>query len=571
MKKFRSYFILILAATVMTSCSGLNKMKKNSNLIKYEVTPKILETHAGAVTVTIKGTFPAKYFDKKTTVTATPVLTYAGSETAFDKVQVLQGESVQANNKVITSAGGDFTYTSTIPYKPAMKMSELMLRVKAVRGKKSLDFDPVKLADGVIATSTLVEKEGKPAMMKNNFVRVTPEIQAADINYLINKADIRSTELKAEDIALLKEYIKTVNTDPNRKFKTADISSYASPDGTMKINEPLSKKRGEAADKLMKKEFTKIEAAKASGFFNEKTTPEDWDGFKTEVEKSTIRDKDLILRVLSMYSDPDVREKEIKNMSAAFEVLKTDILPRLRRSKMAVNVDKIGRSDDQILAQMKSDPKALGLEEMLYAATLTKDLNEQLKFYQATSENYPKCIRAQNNIGYTYMALGKTDEAIAAFEKAKAIENNDMVKNNLGFGSLVKGDLAKSEEYFNSMTAATAESKWGLGVIAITKGEYDKAVNYLGTEPSYNLALAQLLKGDVNKAKSTLDNLKELSKSGKPSYLKAVIGARLDDKNYMLTNLREAIGFKADWKAYAKTDLEFAKFFNDDTFKSTVQ
>ena len=572
MKKFRSYFILLLAAAFMTSCSGLNKMKKNSNLIKYEVTPKVLQTDAGVVTVTIKGTFPAKYFDKKTIVTATPVLTYTGGETPFDKVQVLQGESVQANNKVITAtSGGDFTYTSTIPYKEAMKISELVLRVKAVRGKKSLDFDPVKLADGVIATSTLVEKEGKPILMKDNFVRVLPEAQTADINYLINRSDFLSKELKAEDIALLKDYIKTVSTDPNRQFKTADISSYASPDGSMKINEPLSKKRGETADKFIKKEFGKIEAAKASGFFNEKTTPEDWDGFKTEVEKSTIQDKDLILRVLSMYSDPDVREKEIKNMTAAFEVLKTDILPKLRRSKMMVNVEKVGLTDDLILSKMNSDPKSLSLEEMLYAGTLTKDLNEQLKFYQTTSENFPKCIRAQNNIGVTYMALGKPDEAIAAFEKAKAIQNNDVVKNNLGFGSLVKGDLVKAEEYFNSMTAATAESKWGLGVIAITKGEYDKAVNYFGTEPCFNLALAQLLKGDVNKAKATLDSMKDLCKCGKPSYLKAVIGARLDDKNYMVTNLKEAIAFKADWKAYAKTDLEFAKFFNDDTFKSTVQ
>ena len=228
---------------------------------------------------------------------------------------------------------------------------------------------------------------------------------------------------------------------------------------------------------------------------------------------------------------------------------------------MMVNVDKIGRSDEQILAQMKSDPKVLSLEEMLYAATLTKDLNEQLKFYQTTAENYPEMISVHRIIlVYTYMALGKTDEAIAAFEKAKAIENNDVVKNNLGFGALVKGDMAKAEEYFNSMTAATPESKWGLGVIAITKGEYDKAVNFFGTEPCFNLALAQVLKGDVNKAKATLDSMKELCKCGKPSYLKAVIGARLDDKNYMLTSLREAIGFKADWKAYAKTDLEFAKY-----------
>ena len=571
MKKFRSYFILILAAAVMTGCSGLNKMKKNSNLVKYEVTPKVLETHAGVVNVTIKGTFPAKYFDKKTTVTATPVLTYTGGETAFEKVQVLQGESVQANNKVITTTGGDFTYTGTIPYKDAMKMSELVLRIKAVRGKKTLDFGPVKIADGVIATSTLVDKDGKPIMSKDNYVRINPESKLADIHYQINQADINSKELKAEDIALLKEYIKSVSVDSSRKLKSTDVSSYASPDGSMKINTPLSEKRGKTADKFIKKEFDKIPVAKTEGFFNEKTTAEDWDGFKSEVEKSTIQDKDLILRVLSMYSDPEVRNKEIKNMTSAFEKLKTDILPQLRRSKMAVNVDILGRSDEQILAQMKADPTKLNVEEMLRAGSLTKDNNEQLKFYQAAAENNPKDFRAQNNIGCTLMALGKTDEAIASFEKAKAIENNDVIKNNLGFGSLVKGDVAKAEEYFNSMTAATPESKYGLGVIAITKGEYDKAVNDFGTEPSFNLALALYLKGDVAKAKSTLDSMKELCKCGKPSYLKAVIGAKLDDKNYMLSNLREAIGFKADWKAYAKTDLEFAKFFTDDTFKSTVQ
>ncbi|HUX55680.1 MAG TPA: hypothetical protein VMV77_01815 [Bacteroidales bacterium] len=571
MKKFRSYFILIIAATIMTSCSGLNKMKKNSNLIKYEVTPKVLEAHAGIVTVTIKGTFPAKYFDKKTTVTATPVLTYAGGEAAFEKVQVLQGESVEANNKVITSTGGDFTYTSTIPYTEAMKISELVLKVKATRGTTSLDFDPVKLADGVIATSTLVGKHSMAMMMKDNYARVTPEAQEADINYVINRANIRSSELKSEDIALLKEYIKTVDTDSARQFKTTVVSSYASPDGKLELNEKLSVNRGTAADKFIKKEFAKVEAAKTEGFFDSKTIAEDWDGFKTEVEKSTIQDKELILRVLSMYSDPDVREKEIKNMSAAFDVLKTDILPRLRRSKMMVNVDKIGRSDEQILAQVKSDPTVLSLEELLYSATLTKDLNEQLKSYQAAAANTPKCIRAHNNIGYTYMALGKTDEAIGAFEAAKAIKNNDVVKNNLGFTSLVKGDLATAEEYFNSMTAATKESKWGLGMIAITKGEYDKAVNYFGNEPCFNNALALVLKGDINKAKLMLDGMTELCKYGKPSYLKAIIGARLDDRDYTLNNLSEAIGFNADWKAYAKTDLEFAKFFNDDTFKSTVQ
>jgi len=571
MKKIRSYFILILAAAFLASCSGLNKMKKEAGDIKYEVTPKVLEAHGGLVNVTIKGTFPEKYFNKKATLTVTPVLTYAGGETAFDKVQVLQGEKVTANNKVVTYAGGDFTYTSAIPYKDAMKMSELVLRTNASIKEKTLDFDPIKLADGVIATSTLVEKEGKTIYMKDNYVRITPESKSADVNYAINQADIRNNELKGEDIKLLMDYLITASSDSTRKAKGVVTSSYASPDGAYDFNEKLAAKRGVSADKLIKKPFNFYEPAKAEGFFNTLTTAEDWEGFKTEVENSNIQDKDLILRVLSMYSDPVVREKEIKNMSSAYEALKTDILPKLRRSKMTVNVEVTGRSDEQILAQMRSDPKVLSLEEMLHAGALATDNNEKLAFYQATAEANPKCIRAHNNVGCAFMSLGKPDEALASFEKAKAIANNDVVKNNIGFVYLVKGDLAKAEEVFNSMTAATTESKWGLGVIAITKGEYDKAVNYFGTEPCFNLALAQVLKGDVNKAKATLDSMKEMCKCGKPSYLKAIVGARLDDKNYMLAGLKEAIGFKPEWKAYAKTDLEFAKFFSDSAFQALVQ
>lgn len=570
MKKITNYFILILAAALLSSCSGLNKMKKEAGDIKYEVTPKVLEAHGGMVNVTIKGTFPEKYFNKKATLEAAPVLTYAGGETPFEKVQVLQGEKVQANNKVITYSGGDFTYTSSIPYKEGMKVSELLLKTKATLGNKSLDFEPVKLADGVIATSTLVMVHAKPIIMKDNYVRITPESQMAAIQYMINQADIRNSELKKDDIKLLKDYISQVNTDENRKLKGAVISSYASPDGGLELNEKLSGKRGQTADKYLKKEFKKIEAAKADGFFSTLTTPEDWEGFKAEVQNSAIQDKDLILRVLSMYSDPEVREKEIKNMSAAYESLKTDILPKLRRSKMTVNVDKIGRSDEEILAQIKSDPKVLGIEELLYAATLTKDANEKLDFYKKAAENFPKCIRAHNNVGCSLLGLGKVDEALASFEKAKAIENNDVVKNNTGFAYLLKGDNAKAEELFNSMTAATPESKWGLGIISIVKGDYDKAVNFFGTEDCYNNALALVLKGDVNKAKAMLDKM-EMCKCGKPSYLKAIVGARLDDKTYMLNGLKEAIGYKPEMKAAAKTDMEFAKFFADDAFKGLVQ
>jgi len=571
MKKIRSFFILILAAAFLASCSGLNKMKKEAGDIKYEVVPKVLEAHGGQVNVTIKGTFPEKYFNKKATLEVTPVLTYEGGETAFDKVQVLQGEKVQANNKVISYTGGDFTYTSTIPYKDAMKMSELVLRTTASINANSLDFDPIKLADGVIATSTLLEVHGRMIIMPDRYERIVPESQVADINYVINQANIRNSELKAEDIALLKQYIATADADPNKEVKGAVVSSYASPYGKFEENEKLSGRRGTAADKFIKKEFDKIEAAKIDGFFSSLTTAEDWDGFKTEVQNSNIQDKELILRVLSMYSDPEQREKEIKNMSSAYEELKTDVLPKLRRSKMTVNVDNIGRTDEQILAQAKSDPKVLSLEEILHAGEIATDLNDKLAFYKAAADNFPKCVHAHNNVGCVLMNQGKADEALAAFDKAKAIANNDVVKNNTAFAHLVKGEIVKAEELFNSMTAATEESKWGLGMIAITRGEYDKAVNFFGNANCFNNALAQLLKGDVTRAKATLDAMTEPCRGGKSHYLKAVVGARLDDKNYMLAGLKEAIAVKPEWKAYAKTDLEFAKYFADSAFQGLVQ
>ncbi|MBP7039081.1 MAG: hypothetical protein KBB30_09275 [Bacteroidales bacterium] len=571
MKKIRSYFILILAASFLSGCAGLNKMKKEAGDINYEVTPKVLEAHGGLVNVTIKGTFPEKYFNKKATLALTPVLTYAGGETAFDKVQVLQGEKVMANNKVISYSGGDFTYTSAIPYTDAMKRSELVLRTNASMGNKSLDFDPLKLADGVIATSTLVEKDAKGSIMPDQYVRIVPETKVADINYVINQAVVRSSELKRDDVVALKDYIVAADADPNKEIKSAVTSSYASPDGKFDQNEKLSGRRGVSADKVLKNEFKKIEVAKEDGFFSTITTAEDWEGFKTEVENSSIPDKDLILRVLSMYSDPDVREREIRNMSAAFEVLKTDILPKLRRSKLIVNVDNIGRTDEQILAQMRSDPKVLSLEEMLHAGALTSDLNEKLAFYKSTADAHPKCVRAHNNVAVTYLYLGKPDDAIAALDKAKAIANNDVVKSNTAFAYVLKGDMVKAEELFNSMTTSTPESRYGLGIVAITKGEYDKAVNFFGNEASNNLALAQILKGDVNRAKTTLESLTGEAKTALTSYLKAIVGSRLDDKAYTLNALKEAASLSPEFRAAMKNDIEFAKYFSDSSFAGLFQ
>lgn len=570
MKNLTKLFVLLLAAITVSSCSSLDKMKKNANLVKYEVTPKILEAHAGIVAAQVKAVYPEKYFDKNTTLKITPVLVYEGGETVFDELLYAQGELVQGNNKPVSKLGGTINWSGDIAYKPEMKVSEFMLRIEASKKGKTLAFDPIKLADGVIATSTLVEDHALPIAIKDNYQRIVPEQKVADILYKINRSDIQASELKSEDLKALKDYITLLGENQKMALKGLTISSYASPDGPLTLNEKLSDQRGKTADKYILKEYAKAPVLADKNLITSKTTAEDWDGFKTLVQESNVQDKDLILRVLSMYQDPVVREKEIKNMSAAYEALATDILPMLRRSKFIVDVDLVGLSDDEILAAMKGDASVLSTEQMLYAGSLTTDPNEMLKFYKLATEKDPNDYRGWNDLGYTYLAMGKSAEGMAALEKAKALKNDDVVKNNMGYAALLNGDVKAASEYFNSMSASTPESRFGLGTIAIHDGKYDQAVNLLGDKPSMNLALAQLLKGDLNKAKATMDAVPPC-KCGAPSYLKAVIGARMDNKDVMINNLREAIGYNSNWMNYAKTDLEFAKYFKDETFMSIVK
>ena len=563
MKNFTRLFVILLAAVLMSGCSSLDKMKKNANLVKYEISPKVLETHAGIVAAQVKVTYPEKYFDKNTTLKITPVLSYEGGETAFDELLFTQGEKVLANNKPVAWTGGTVNWSGDVNYIPEMKVSEFLLHVDAERKGRTLSFDPIKLADGVIATSTLVEYHAMPIVLKDNYQRIVPEQKVADILYNINQSNIRPSELKSADIKALKDYIALVMENERMEVKGVTNSSYASPDGPLALNERLSVERGKAADRYLKREYGKI--PELAELFASQTTAEDWEGFKTLVQESSIADKELILRVLSMYQDPVVREQEIKNMATAYEALADQVLPKLRRSKLIVDVNLIGLSDEEILAAIKDDPSILSLEQLLYAATLTNDTKDMLKYYEMAAEKDPKCYRAWNNIGWTYLQMGKADDAMVALEKAKALKNDDNVKNNMGFAALLKGDISAASEYFNSMSAATPESKFGLGTIAIHEGKYDQAVNLLSDTPTMNLALAQLLKGDINKAKTTMDAV-EPCKCGAPSYLKAVIAARLDNKDGVINGLREAFGYNAKWKNYALTDLEFAKYFTDDAF-----
>ncbi len=353
MKKIRLNYLTIitLAALLISGCAGLTKMRDNSGTVDYQVKPNPLVMQAGEVKVTGDVKFPEKYFNKKAVVTATPVLKYEGGQVEFP-VTTLQGEKVEANNKVIPYAGGGYTFTGSIPYKPEMAKSELIVNYSArIKEKAPIEYGSAKIADGVIATEALVKIDPKTVTMSDNFKRVIPESYSADIHYLINKADVRKTQLKDSDIINLQKKLVEAKATPNKQIKEAKISAYASPDGPMDLNEKLSNERESSAEKYLKKAFKddKITEAEAEGFLKLLATPEDWDGFKALMEKSNIPDKDLILRVLSMYSDPAVREKEIKNISTAYKEIAEEVLPQLRRSVMTVNVDVVGKSDDELL------------------------------------------------------------------------------------------------------------------------------------------------------------------------------------------------------------------------------
>ncbi|MGV8140116.1 MAG: tetratricopeptide repeat protein [Mangrovibacterium sp.] len=557
-------------------------MKKNADQIKFQVTPEILEAHGGKVDVAIDGQFPAKYFNKKATLVATPVLKYANGETPYEPVTV-QGEKVGDNNKVISyENGGNFTYKDAADYKDDMRLSDLEIRITASKGSKSLDFDPIKVADGVLATSSMVvnfpqaiigvQREKNTTGIYDPYIdafqRIVPDHFTADIHYLINSAEIRKTELSAEDIQKLKQYTKEAFEAERKELKGVEVSAYASPDGALDLNTRLSEKRSGTSSNYLQKEFKK-EAIEAQ--LNTKFTPEDWEGFQEMMQESNIQDKELILRVLSMYSDPEVREREIKNLSQAFTVVAEDILPRLRRAKITTNVDLIGKTDEEIAALAESNPAALNPAELLYAATLTTDKNKQMKIYNSFQKVYPDDWRGYNNAGMVLAQQGKFGDAKPLFEKAESLKNDEpIIKNNLGVCALAANDVNAAEALFGAASGAGEEVNYNLGIVAIKKGEYDKAVQLLGNSDSPNAGLAKILAGDNNGA---LKSLESCTWEGcyMTEYFKAVVGARTAKENLMYESLGKAVKMKPELKAKAATDLEFAKYFGDTRFKELVK
>lgn len=574
MKKLNfSFLTVLMAAFLFSGCSGLNKMKKNASNINFTTSPEVVEMHGGNVDIAIDARFPEKYFNTKAVVVATPVLKTPAGDVEFEPV-TLQGEKVTANNKVINyKAGGKMSYKGNLPYNEDMRLSELMLNMVASKGSKSVVFDPIKLADGVVSTPLLLNpKEAEPIVAKDNFQRIVPEKYEADIHYVINRADVRTEEKRSDDITALKNQVKAANEKDNVEFRGVEISAYASPDGEIDFNDKLASNRSKTATSFFKSELKNLKVAQADqdSFFNLLHTAEDWEGFKELVSQSNIQDKDLILRVLSMYNDPVVREKEIKNIASAFTELADEILPQLRRSKLIVNADVIGKSDEEIVKFVASNPRELNVEELLYAATLTDDLEEQNSIYAKAADQNPNCFRAWNDLGMTFIQMGEFDKGKSAIEKASELNGKSpVVLNNMGVVALIDGDYEKAEGLFRSAAGAGNEVEHNIGIINVKKGNYKQAVNNFGSSCLFNAALAQTLNKDYTGALKTLDCVDE--EDTMTDYLRAVVYARQGNSANMFKALEAAVAAKPELKAMASTDIEFGKFFEDAKFKSIVQ
>ena len=438
----------------------------------------------------------------------------------------------------------------------------------------SKEIPAVKIADGVIATSELVEQTlatATPATGNDAFQRIIKEKSEANIMFLIQQANIRSSELKnarASELKNAKDFTqeaKNINESVNKKITDVQISAYASPDGGLDLNTGLAEKRRDNTEKALTKELRKadVEAAVDADY-----TAEDWEGFQELVSKSNIQDKELILRVLSMYTDPEQREQEIKNISAVYSTLAEEILPQLRRSRLTLNYEIIGKSDEEISNLAQNDPSQLSLEELLYAATLTDDPAQKEAIYKKTVAQYPDDYRAYNNIGKLAYQAGDLDKAESFLKQAQQRKDAPETNMNLGLIALKKGDMAAAETYLGKAAGAEGLNE-AMGNLYIAQGKYDQAVSSFGDLKTNSAALAQILAKDYNKARTTLDGVK--APDAYTDYLKAVLGARTNNPSAVTSNLKKAVAADPSLAKKAASDLEFAKYFTNSDFVSIVQ
>ncbi len=539
---------------MMTSCSKMGPLSADN----FTVTPKPLETQAGVVSATVNGAFPEKYMKKKAVVTVTPELRFGDGKVVKGEAATFQGEKVMGNDQVISyRMGGHYTMKTAFAYNPEMQKSDMYLTFDARRGKKVYNVPAVKVNYGIIATSELYRQaltNGGGCLALDSFQRVKAKKQEANIKFLINQANLRKSELKNNSVGEFVKLLKEINKDrEGLNLQNVEIQAYASPEGGFKFNDKLANKRQNVSEQYVRKE---MKSAGVEGNLDAHYTAQDWEGFQQLVQASNIQDKDVILRVLSMYKDPQEREQQIRNMSEGFRELADAILPELRRSRLIIHYETIGRNDEQIKAQYNEDAAKLSADELLYYATLEEDAAKKEEIYAKTAQLYTNDYRPLNNLAV--MAFNRGDEAKAKELLAQAItKSNNAAEANatLGLIALKNGNVAEAENLIAKAADANALNE-ALGNLSIAKGNYAQAEEYFKDSYNNSAALAQLLNKNYAAAKATLNNIK--NPNGLTSYLHAIVSARQGNKYAANSYLKEALQKDPSLKAYAENDLEFA-------------
>ncbi|MDL2213240.1 tetratricopeptide repeat protein [Bacteroides sp. OttesenSCG-928-E20] len=563
----KKLYLPLLATVIIALSSCSNKMGQLPSEY-FTTTPQVLEAVAGEVPVTINGQFPEKYFNKKAVVEVTPVLKWNGGQ-AKGQPTTFQGEKVEGNDQTISyKMGGNYTMRTSFDYVPEMAKSELYLEFNARLGDKAISIPAVKIADGVIATSELLGEtlsSATPATGQDSFQRIIKEAHQANIMFLIQQANLRASELNSGDIKNFNKQVVEVDGAENKKISNIEISAYASPDGGVSLNTKLAEQRESNTADYVNRQLKK---AKVDAVLDAKYTAQDWEGFQELVSKSNIQDKELILRVLSMYKDPQQREQEIKNISSVYKKLADEILPQLRRSRLTLNYEIIGKSDDEIASLAASNPSQLNVEELLYAATLTNDNAKKVAIYTQATKQFPNDYRAYNNLGKLAYEAGDITKAESFIKKAASIKNTPEVNMNLGLISLSNGDKAAAESYLGK-ASGTPELNEALGNLYVAQGQYQRAVNTFGDVKSNSAALAQILAKDYNKANSTLANV--ANPDAYTDYLMAVIGARTNNTSTVINSLKKAVKKDPSMAKKAATDIEFVKYLTNSDFIGLIK
>ena len=564
--------LLVAMVAALTSCGKMGELSADY----FTTNPQVLEAVGGKVPVTINGKFPEKFFKKKAVVTVTPVLKWEGGQVEGASA-TFQGEKVEGNDQTIAyKAGGSYTMKASFDYVPEMAKSELYLQFTAKVGKKTVEIPEVKIADGVLATgeilSTAAGKKytvgaSSASQSEDKYQRIIKNAKEANIMFLIQQANVRANQLKTEEMNALNEQMAAIKADTkNLALTNVEVTAYASPDGELGLNETLAGNREKNAAAYAKKQMKK---AKLEGNLDTKYTAEDWDGFKTLVEKSNIQDKEIILRVLSMYNDPEKREAEIKNLSAVYATLADEILPQLRRARLTLNYDVIGRSDEEILNTYSTSPKDLSVEEILYAATLVKSEADKKAVYEKTTSIYPNDYRAFNNLAEIAYKNGELNNAASYLAKAAKLNASAAeVNNNLALIALTNNDKEKAAAYLAKSTGANKLGE-AMGNLFIAQGQYDRAVSSFGDTKSNSAALAQIMAKDYNKAKNTLNAI--TTPDAYTSYLKAIVGARTNNASMVVSNLATAVKKDSSLAEMALKDVEFSKYVTSADFLNALK